>query len=67
MCILNRNSLCRWNIVAGNGTVKFEILFSDLVSGEECYSDTLEIFDGTVKNVLLLIECTFKSITGAFT
>ena len=46
--------------------MKFEILFSDLVSGEECYSDTLEIFDGTVKNFLLLIECTFKSITGAF-
>lgn len=23
------------------------ILFSDLISGEECFSDTLEIFDGS--------------------
>ena len=56
MCILNRNSLCRWNIVATGGTVKFEILFSDLVSGEECYSDTLEIFDGTVKMFCCLLS-----------
>ena len=54
--ILNRNSLCRWNIVAGTGTVKFEILFSDMVSGEECYSDTLEIFDGTVQMFCCLLS-----------
>lgn len=32
------------------------ILFSDMLSGEECYSDTLEIFDGNSKVFISLIN-----------
>ncbi|XP_048756580.2 bone morphogenetic protein 1-like [Ostrea edulis] len=42
----DENTLCRWQINS-SGKVEMEILFSDMVSGEECFSDTLEIFDGS--------------------
>lgn len=32
------------------------ILFSDMISGEECFSDTLEIFDGNL-NVFISLCC----------
>lgn len=32
------------------------ILFFDMFSGEECYLDMLEIFDGNFKDFILLIN-----------
>lgn len=53
----NRNSLCRWTITSSSGgKVSMTILFSDMLSGEECYSDTLEIFDGNSKVFISLIN-----------
>lgn len=38
------------------GKVLMMILFFDMFSGEECYLDMLEIFDGNFKVFILLIN-----------
>lgn len=63
----DENSLCRWTINSSPGnTVSMTILFSDMLSGEECYSDTLEIFDGSSRTDPSLTQGYFCDSRGTF-
>uniref|UniRef100_K1R8M5 Cubilin n=1 Tax=Magallana gigas TaxID=29159 RepID=K1R8M5_MAGGI len=63
----DENSLCRWTITSSSGgKVSMTILFSDMLSGEECYSDTLEIFDGSSRTDPSLTQgyfCDSRAVT----
>ncbi|XP_062598422.1 tolloid-like protein 2 [Saccostrea cucullata] len=39
-------STCQW-LIRSTAKVEIQIIFSDLMSGEECFSDTLDIYDGS--------------------
>lgn len=61
----DETSSCKWSITS-SGKVEMTILFSDMISGEECFSDTLNIFDGSSNTAPSLTQGHFCDSRNTF-